>query len=64
MIENIHVCVKKFVSGAIEEKVELVEASEKISDTVPRIECHYYVYMFDGKQGMHVPSHFDLPVNT
>ena len=28
-VENIHVCLKKFVSDAIEEKVESVEAYEK-----------------------------------
>ena len=63
-VENIHVCLKKFVSDAIEEKVESVEADEKNSDTVPMIEGRYSVYMYDGKLGMHVPSHFDLPVNT
>ena len=63
-VENIHVCLKKVVSGAIEEKMESVEADEKNSDTVPMIEGRYSVYMYDGKLGMHVPSHFDLPVNT
>ena len=42
----------------------LVEAAEKKSDTVPRIEGRYYVYMYDGKLGMHVPANVDLPVNT
>ena len=40
------------------------EADEKNSDTVPRIEGHYSVYMYDGKLGMQLPSHFDLPGNT
>ena len=41
-----------------------VGSSEKKIDTVPRIECRYYVYMYDGKLGIHVPSHFDLPGET
>ena len=44
--------------------MESVEADEKNSDTVPRIEGHYSVYMYDGKLGMHVTAHFDLPGNT
>ena len=41
-----------------------VESAEKNSDTVPRIEGHYSVYMYDSKLGICVPSHFDLPGNT
>ena len=37
-----------------------VEAAEKNSDTAPRIEGRYYVYMYDGKLGMHVSTNFDL----
>ena len=41
-----------------------VEASEKNTYTLPRIEGRYSVYMYDGKLGMHVPAHFDLSGNT
>ena len=41
-----------------------VESTEKKSDNVPRIEGRYYVYMYDGKLGMHVPSHFYHPGKT
>ena len=41
-----------------------VEAAEKDSYNVPKIEGLYSVYMYYGKLGMHVPSHFDLPGNT
>ena len=41
-----------------------VESAEKNSDTVPRIEGRYSVYMYDNKLGMYVPAHFYLPVNT
>ena len=41
--DNIHICLKKVVSGAIEEKMASVEDAEKNSDTVPRIEVRYSV---------------------
>ena len=41
-----------------------VESDEKNIDTAPRVEDRYSVYMCYGKFGMHVPAHFDLPVNT
>ena len=41
-----------------------VGAAEQNTDTAPRIEGCYSVYMYDGKMGMHVPAHFDPPVNT
>ena len=34
-----------------------VEFSEKNTDNPPRIEGRYYVYMYNGKLGMHVPVH-------
>ena len=44
--------------------MELVEDDEKNLDAVTRIEGRYFVYMYDGKLGMHVPSNFDFPWNT
>ena len=41
-----------------------VEADDKSPDTMPRIEVCYSVYIYGGKLGMHVSSHFDLPGNT
>ena len=63
-VEKLHVCLNKFLWGAIEDKMASDESAEKNSDTVPRIEGSYYVYMYDGKLGMHLPSHFDLLGNT
>ena len=63
-VYNLHVCLQKSVSGTIEDNMAPVEAAEKNSDTVPRKLVLYYVYMYYGKLGIHVPSHFDLPGNT
>ena len=41
-----------------------VEFDEQNTDTVLSTESRYYVYMYDGKLGMHVPAHFYLPGNT
>ena len=41
-----------------------VGAAEQNTDTAPRIEGCYSVYMYDGKMDMHVPAYFDLPGNT
>ena len=41
-----------------------VEAAEKYIYTAPRIEGSYYVYMYDGKLGMYIFAHFNLPGNT
>ena len=41
-----------------------VEAADKNTYTVPRIEGRYSVYMYDDKLGMHVSAHFDLPGNN
>ena len=63
-MNNLHVCLKKVESGVIEEKMDSVEAAEKNSDTVPRIEGQYSVYMYGGKLGMHVSSNVYLPGST
>ena len=36
----------------------------KNTHTASRIKYGYSMYMYDGKLDMHIPSHFDPPVNT